>query len=149
MGRTGTDSITLTLHCVRARPAGKTVRLRLDFFDARSTLSGSVIRYATDTSSEGERRRETVRDGVPLLCTPSLTDSQSGIAMLSLRSICAGPIRSRDFSYSVAAAGFPQSLPSQCCLVILSCSNPSAYTPSLKPFPPARLTRTTRVAVPP
>lgn len=86
MGRTGTDFITLTLPCVRTRPAGKTVRLRLDFFDARSTLSGSVIRYATDTSSDGERRRETVTAGVPLLCTPSLPDSQRGIAPLALRS---------------------------------------------------------------
>lgn len=128
MGRTGTDSITLTLHCVRARPAGKTVRLRLDFFDARSTLSGSVIRYATDTSSEGERRRETVRAGVPLLCTPSLTDSQSGIAMLSLRSICAGPIRSRDFSSSVAATGFPPTAPS-----------PSVSSPFTAPIPPPPL----------
>ena len=58
----------------------KEVRLRLDLFDARFILSGSVIRYATDTSFEGERRRETVTAGVPLLCTPSLPDSQSGIA---------------------------------------------------------------------
>ena len=49
--------------------------------------------------------------GVPLLCTPSLTDSQSGIATFTLRSICAGPIRSRGFSSSVAAMGFPRSLP--------------------------------------
>lgn len=148
MGRTGTDSITLLLHCARTRPAEE-VRLRLVLFDARFILSGSVVHFVPDTSFEGERRRETVTAGVPFPSTPSLTDSQSGIAMLSLCFICAGPIRSRGFSYSVAAAGFPQSLPSQCCLVILSCSNPSAYTPSLKPFPPARLTRTTRVAVPP
>ena len=87
MCRTGTDSITLTLHCVRSRPAGKEVRLRLDFFDARLFLSGSVFHFVPDTSSEGERRRETVKDGVPLLCTPSLQDSQSGIAPLSLRSL--------------------------------------------------------------
>ena len=61
----------------------------------RSILSGSVHHFVTDTSSEGERRRETMTDGVPLLSTPSLTDSQSGIAPLTLRSICAGPIRSR------------------------------------------------------
>ena len=112
MGRTGTDSITLPLHCVRTRPARKKVRLRLDFFDARSILSGSVLHFVTDTSSEGERRCETVTAGVPFLSTPSATDSQSGIATLSLRSICAGPIRSRGFSSSVAAAGFTQSLPS-------------------------------------
>ena len=105
MGRTGTDFITLTLHCVRTRPAGKEVRLRLVFFDARFILSGSVIRYATGTSFEGERRRETVTAGVPSHSTPSATDSQSGIATLALRSICAGPIRSRGFSSSVAAAG--------------------------------------------
>ena len=86
-GRTGTDSITLPLHCVRTRPAGKEVRLRLDFFDARFILSGSVVHSVPDTSSEGERIRETVTDGVPLLCTPSLPDSQSGIATLSLRSL--------------------------------------------------------------
>ena len=112
MGRTGTDSITLTLHCVRTRPAGKEVRLRLDFFDARFILSGSVVHFAPDTSSEGGRRRETATAGVPFFSTPSATDSQSGIATLSLRSICAGHRRSRGFSSSVAAAGFTQSLPS-------------------------------------
>lgn len=76
-------------------------------FDARFILFGSVIRYATYTSSEGERRRETVTDGVPFHSKPSLTDSQSGIAPLTLRSICAGPKRSRGFSSSVAATGFP------------------------------------------
>ena len=65
IGRTGTDSITLTLHCVRTRPAGEEVRLRLDFFDARFILSGSVVHFVPDTSSEGERRCETVTDGVP------------------------------------------------------------------------------------
>ena len=86
-GRTGTDFIPLTLHCVRTRPAGKEVRLRLDFFDARFFLSGSVIRYAPDTSFKDERRRETVTDGVPFLSTPFFTDSQSGIAPLALRSL--------------------------------------------------------------
>ena len=105
MGRTGTDFITLPLHCVRTRPAGKEVRLRLDFFDARLILSRSVLHFVTDTSSEGERRRETVTDGIPLLSTAPATDSQKGIATLSLRSICAGPRRSRGFSSSVAAAG--------------------------------------------
>lgn len=56
MGRTGTDFIPLTLHCVRTRPAGKEVRLRLDFFDARFILSGSVLHFVPDTPSEGERR---------------------------------------------------------------------------------------------
>ena len=87
MGRTGTDFIPLPLHCVRTRPAGKEVRLRLDFFDARFILSGSVVHFVPGTSSEGERRRETVTAGVPLLSTPSLPDSQSGIAPLSLRSL--------------------------------------------------------------
>ena len=104
MGRTGTDSITLTLHCVRSRPAGKEVRLRLDFFDARLFLSGSVVHFVTDTSSEGERRRETVTYCVPFHYTLSATDSQRGIATLALRSICAGPTRSWGFSSSVAAA---------------------------------------------
>ena len=80
MGRTGTDSITLTLLCVRTRPAGKEVRLRLDFFDAHFILSGSAVHSVTDTSSEGVRKRETVTDSVPFHCTPSLPDSQSGIA---------------------------------------------------------------------
>ena len=87
IGRTGTDFIPLSLHCVRTRPAGKEVRLRLDFFDARFVLSGSVLHFAPDTSSEGERKRKTVTAGVPLLSTPSLSDSQSGIATLSLRSL--------------------------------------------------------------
>ena len=91
MGRTGTDFITLPLHCVRTRPAGKEVRLRLDFFDARFYLSRSVLHFVPDTSSEGERKRETVRDGVPFLSTPSLTYSQSGIAPLSLRSLSCRP----------------------------------------------------------
>ncbi len=147
MGRTGTDFITLTLHCVRTRPAGKEVRLRLDFFDARFNLSGSVVHFVPDTSYEGERRRETVPDGVPLLSTSSATDSQSGIAPLTLHSIFAGPIRSRGFSSSVAAAGFPRSLPSQDCLVSLNRSNPSASTPSLKPLPLARLPRPKIIAI--
>ena len=134
MGRTGTDSIPLPLHCVRTRPAGKEVRLRLDFLDARFILSGSVVHFVPDTSSEGKRRRETVTDGVSFHCTPTLPDSQSGIATLALRSICAGPIRSRGFSSCVAAAGFTRSLPRQYCLVSLNRSNPFASTPSLKPF---------------
>lgn len=56
IGRTGTDSIPLTLHCVRTRPAGKEVRLRLVLFDARFIHSGSVVHFVPDTSSEGERR---------------------------------------------------------------------------------------------
>ena len=112
MGRTGTDSITLTLHCVRTRPAGKEVRLRLDFLDARFILSGSVVHFVPDTSSEGKRRRETATASVPFLSTPSATDSQSGIAPLSLRSICAGHRRSRGFSSSVVAAGFTLTTPS-------------------------------------
>ncbi len=84
---------------------GKEVRLRLVSFDARFILSGSVVNYVPDTSSEGERRRETETAGVPLRSTPSLTDSLSGIATLPLRSCRAGPIRSRDFSFSVAATG--------------------------------------------
>ena len=86
-------------------------------------------------------------DGAPFHFTPSAADSQSGIATLSLRSICAGHIHSRGFSSSVAAAGFPRSLPSQYCLVSLNRSNSSASTPSPKPLPPARLTRPKRVAI--
>ena len=86
-GRTGTDYIPLTLHCVRTGPAGKAVRLRLVLFDARFILSGSVVHFVPDTSSEGERRREAESAGVPLLCTPSVSDSQSGIATLALRSL--------------------------------------------------------------
>ena len=62
---------------------------------------------------------------------------------------CAGPRRSRGFSSSVAAARFTRSLPSQYCLVSLNRSNPSASTPSLKPLPPARLSRPKCVAVHP
>lgn len=130
MGRTGTDSITLPLHCVRTRPAGKEVRLRLVLFNAHFILSGSVVHFVSDTSSGGERRLETVTAGVPLLCTPSLTDSQSGIAMLSLRSICAGPRRSRGFSPSVAATGFTPTAPS-----------PSVSSPFTAPIPTPPLRR--------
>ena len=79
--------------------------------DARFILSGNVVHFVPDTSSEGERRRETATDGVPFHSTPSIPDSQSGIAPLSLRSICAGPIRSRGFSSSVAATGFTPTAP--------------------------------------
>ncbi len=114
MGRTGTDSITLPLHCVRTRPVGKEVRLRLDLFDARFFLSGSVVHFAPDTSSEGKRRRETVIAGVPLLSTPSLPDSQSGIAALSLRSHYAGPVglpahSPEDRKNDASASPFPTS----------------------------------------
>ena len=112
MGRTGTDSILLSLHCVRTRPAGKEVRLRLDFLNARFILSGSVVHFVPDTSSEGKRRRETATAGVPFFSTPSATDSQRRTATLTLRFICAVHIRSRGFSSSVAAAGFTRSLPS-------------------------------------
>ena len=149
MGRIGTDFITLPLHCVRTRPAGKEVRLRLDFLNARFILSGSVVHFVPDTSSEGKRRRETATAGVPFFSTPSATDSQRRTATLTLRFICAVHIRSRGFSSSVAAAGFTRSLPSQYCLVSLNRSNPSASTPSLKPLPPARLSRPKCVAVHP
>ena len=57
MGRTGTDSITLPLHCVRTRPAGKEVRLRLVLFNAHFILSGKcrplrfrhILRGRTET----------------------------------------------------------------------------------------------------
>lgn len=61
----------------------------------------------------------------------------------------AGPRRSRGFSSSVAAAGFPPTAPSPFGLVSVHGSNPSAYTPSSKPLPPARLTRPKCVTVPP
>ena len=113
MGRTGTDSIPLSLHCVRTRPAGQDVRLRLVLFDARFILSGSVVHYVPDTSSEGERKRETVTTGVPLLCTPSLRQTRRAESLRwHSATCCAGPIRSRGFSFSVAATGFTQSLPS-------------------------------------
>ena len=87
MGRQARTTLRFPLYYVRTRPAGKEVRLRLDFFDARFILSGSVLHFVPDTSPEGERRHESVTDGVPLLCTPSLTDSQSGIALLTLCSL--------------------------------------------------------------
>ena len=87
MGRTGTDFITLTLHYARTRPAGKEVRLRLVSFDALFILPGSVVHYVPDTPFEGERKRETAADGVPQPSSPSVSDSQSGIAPLSLRSL--------------------------------------------------------------
>ena len=150
MGRTGTDFITLTLHCVRTRPAGKEVRLRLDFFDARFILSGSVVHSVPDTSSEGERRRETVTDGVPLLSTPSATDSQRGIATLSLRSLSCWAYTLQGLQLLRCGCWISaESAEPVISLVILSCYNPSASTPSLKPLPPARLTRPKCVATSP
>ena len=150
MGRTGTDYITLSLHCVRTRPAGEEVRLRLDFFDACFILSGSVVHFVPDTSSEGERRRETVTDGVPLLCTPSLSDSQSGIAPLALRSLSCRAYTLQGLQFLRCGCGiYAESAEPVISLVILSCSNPSASTPSLKPLPPARLSRPKCVAVHP
>ncbi|GEM_PF-2224469 len=150
MGRTGTDSIPLSLHCVRTRPAGQDVRLRLVLFDARFILSGSVVHYVPDTSSEGERKRETVTTGVPLLCTPSLTDSQSGIATLALRYLLCRAYTLQGLQFLRCGYWiYAESAEPVTSLVILSCSNPSAYTPSLKPLPPARLSRPKCVAVVP
>ena len=105
MGRTGTDSITLTLHCVRARPAEE-VRLRLESFDARLILSGRIVHFVPDTSSEGERRRETVTGsrcsvslhtvshrlaeryrsvGTPLPVVPGLDAPEASVPPLRLR----------------------------------------------------------------
>ena len=129
---------------------GKEVRLRLDFFDARFILSGSVLHFVPDTSSEGERRRETVTDGVPLLCTPSLSDSQSGIAPLALRSLSCRAYTLQGLQFLRCGCGiYAESAEPVISLVILSCSNPSASTPSLKPLPPARLSRPKCVAVHP
>ena len=175
MGRTGTDFITLSLHCVRTRPAEKEVRLRLDFFDARFVLSGSVLHFVPDTSSEGERRRETATDGVPLHSTPSLPDSQNGIAPLALRSkscraytlqrlqflrcgygikpwlllLAARQIQNRVLICSRSLRRFTPTAPSLFGLVSVHGSNPSTSTPSLKPLPPARLTRPKCVAASP
>ena len=149
MGRTGTDFIPLSLHCVRTRPAGNKVRLRLDFFDARFVLSGSVLHFAPDTSSEGERKRKTVTAGVPLLSTPSLSDSQSGIATLSLRSLLCRAYTLQGLQFLRCGCGiYAESAEPVTSLVIPSCSNPSASTPSPKPLPPARLARSKCVAVP-
>ena len=115
---------------LRPRQTSEEVRLRLESFDARLILSGRVVHFVPDTSSEGERRRETVTAGVPLLCTPSLLDSQRGIAPLALRSICAGPRRSRGFNPSVAATGFTPTAPS-----------PSVSSPFTAPIPTPPLRR--------
>ena len=146
----GTDSIMLMLHCVRTRPAGKEVRLRLVLFDARFILSGSVVHFVPDPSSVGERRRGTVAAGVPLLSTPSLTDSQSGIAPLILRSLLCRAYTLQGLQFLRCGCGiYAESAEPVTRLAILTCYNPSASTPSLKPLPPARLTRPKRIAVPP
>lgn len=119
-------------------------------FDARFILSGSVVHYVPDTSSEGERKRETVTTGVPLLCTPSLTDSQSGIATLALRYLLCRAYTLQGLQFLRCGYWiYAESAEPVASLVILSCSNPSAYTPSLKPLPPARLSRPKCVAVVP
>ena len=126
------------------------VRLRLDSFDARFILSGSVVHSVPDTSSEGERRRETVTDGVPLLSTPSATDSQRGIATLSLRSLSCWAYTLQGLQLLRCGCWISaESAEPVISLVILSCYNPSASTPSLKPLPPARLTRPKCVATSP
>ena len=68
----------------------------------------------------------------------------------------AGPRRSRGFSSSVAAAGFPPTAPSPSVSSPFTAPIPppslrlhSAFTPSLKPLLPARLTRPKCVTVPP
>ncbi len=85
---------------------------------------------------------------VPHSGTPD-ADSQSGIAPRCSAPCCAGPGCSRDFGASVAAASSPQSLPSPCGLVILNCSDLSAYITSPKSLPPARLPRAELVGVVP
>ena len=149
MGRTGTDFIPLTLHCVRTRPAGKEVRLRLDFFDACFFLSGSVVHFVTDTSSEGVRKRETVTDSVPFHCTPSLPDSQSGIAtFVTPLSVVPGLYAPGTSVPALRRRDLHRLRRAHSGLVSVHGSNPSASTPSLKPLPPARLTRPKCVAVP-
>ena len=148
LGRSGTDFITLKLHCVRTRPAEKEVRLRLVFIDARFILSGSVVHFVPSTSSEGERRRETVKDGVPLLSTPpiqtrraeSLRCHFAPVPGLDAPEASVPPLRLRDLRrLRRAHTG----------LVSVHGSNPSASISSLKPLPPARLARPKCVAVPP
>ena len=150
MGRTGMDFITLTLHCVRARPAGKEVRLRLDLFDARFFLSGSVVHFVTGTSSEDERRRETVTADVPFPSTPSFPDSQRRIATLTLRSLLCRAYTLQGLQFLRYGCWISaESAEPVISLVILSCYNHSASTPSLKPLPPARLARPKCVATSP
>ena len=150
MGRTGTDFITLPLHCVRTRPAGKEVRLRLVLFDARLILSGSVVHFVSDTSSEGERRRETVRDGVQSSGTPSLTVSQSGIAPLELRSLLCRAYTLQGLQFLRCGCG----IYADCAETILVSSPFTAPIPPptlrrSSPIPPARLTRPKVVAAVP
>ena len=79
---------------------------------------------------------------------PSLSQTRRAESLRCHSAHCfAGPIRSRGSSSSVAATGFPRSLPSRYRLGRLNHSNPCAYTPSPKPLPPARLTRSKVVAV--
>ena len=135
IGRTGTDSIPLTLHCIRTRPAGKEVRLRLVPFDARFILSRSVVHYVPDTSSEGERKRETETAGVPLLCTPSLSDSQSGIATLALRSLSCRTWTLQWLQFLRCCYGISaESAEPVTSLVILSCSIPPPTLRHSSPF---------------
>ena len=151
MGRTGTDFIPLTLHCVCTRPAGKEVRLRLDFFDARFILSGSVLHFVPDTSYEGEHKRETVTTGVPFSTPHRQSQTRRAESLRCHSAPCrAGPIRSRGFSSSVAAAGFPPTAPSPFGLVSVHGSNPSASTPSPSPFRwPGSHVRSALLAPPP
>ena len=125
----------------------KEVRLRLVSFDARFILSGSVVHFVPDTSSEGERRRETAAAGVPLLCTPSLTDSQSGIATLALRSRFCRAYTLQGLQFLRCGYGIYADCAEPFGLVSVLRSNPCAYTPSPKPLPPARLTRPKGVTV--
>ena len=121
------------------------------FFDARFILSGSVLHstsfrtHPSRASGDARLRQTAFRYSAH---RPSQTRRAESLRWHSAP-CCAGPIRSRGFSSCVAAAGFPRSLPSQYCLVSLNRSNPSASTPSLKPLPPARLSRPKCVAVHP
>ena len=87
--KAGLARTSLRFRSIASAPdlTGKRQGFALIFFDARFILSGSVVRFVPDTSSEGERKRETVTGGVLFHSTPSAIGSQSGIAPLSLRSI--------------------------------------------------------------
>lgn len=150
MGRTGTDSIPLMLHCVRTRPAPKAVRLRLVLFDARFILSGSVVHYVPDTSLRG---RAKTRD-CDSLCSATLHTVSPRLAERNrsvdtplpiVPGLCAPgatvpALRLRDFRRLRRAHSG---------LVSVHGSIPYASTPSPKPLPPARLTRPKVVAVVP
>ena len=77
-GRCGCDSLSLAGSRQRVKSLRSSVRLRLDFYTARSILSRRVLHCVPHTFSEGSQESETVLSAIA-----TVTDSQ----VVSLRDV--------------------------------------------------------------